>query len=105
VIITARQSSREAAGYRAGGAGVGEVAVTGAGGVVSGVSDECDSPVLDGTGVDGPGVDGAPGVASAEVDGSPSVVVASVSVVVGDVVGVVVVVVGRVCTAVRGAQV
>jgi hypothetical protein len=116
-IITARQSSRGAGRYRAGGAGVGEVAVTVDCGVETGrldtgevgegadeewgVSDECDSTGVDGPGVDGPDVGGTPGVASGEVDGSPSVVGASVSVVVGVVVGVD----GRVCTSLRGAQV
>ena len=69
----------------------------GAGGVVTGISEECDAA----------GVGGAPGVVSGEDDGSPSVVGVSVSVVVGVVVVGVMVVGsgGRVCTAVRGAQV
>jgi hypothetical protein len=103
VIITARQSSREAGRYRAGGAGVGEVAVTGAYGVdiggleaAGGVDAGGVSVTRVSAGVEGPGVEapggweapggaeapggrGAPGVASGEVGGS--VVGASVSVV------------------------
>jgi hypothetical protein len=111
--------------YRADGAGVADVAAPGEGGVVTGrlvtgggdtgvvdargISEECGS-----TGVDGPGVDGAPGVSSGPGDSLTVVVGSSTPVVVGVVVvrvvvvGVVVVgvVVGeRRSTSARGAQV